>query len=665
MSIAVSNIDTPLTPKTSNSISAPSSTPSTPVIDNTGSQDQGTEITSGKNVVQNVNKSSNIVGVKERTPLHEINFNSPVRKDRTTRRPRKKHPVKNQNPSNNDQSNINKISGIHPAAEPLRKDLTNDAPIIIDGSETSEPQTQMQISVKRKSKQFEDDDDEKESTKRKKSARRNKNDKNLPKRPANAYFQFLALRRAEFTKQYPELSAQDVTVFLAKIWKSMSKAEKKPYVKIAHEQKEKYKKAKQEYDGMDKLEKLNEEQDAPYDIDPFPQYPDFQSMLNAPLSFGPFEPISEASFDGDFHDQKVNDNPSVLVKYEPRSPTLLYVNNNAPSTPSQPQYFPSTPSQPRYFPSNSSTPSQPQCFPSNSSTPSQPQCFPSNSSTPSQPQCFPSNPIHTYVDRIQQISQQTYKQFQVESQYVPPIKSEFVSVQNNNNPSQQECLQTQSTPIQPAMQQIQVPRQMRYPQQLSTNPNMISIPQTPNMLHAQISRQTNPNMISIPQTPNMSHAQISRQKNPNMLSMPQTPNMSHAQIPRQTNNGSSLQSLNQQQQTEKQLRSMQQMPYQTWQPTLVYSPDMSGQASQQMMMGQIMPQQMPQQIPQNMRQRLWQTIPNQTNNQFSSYRSTQQFAWQQQNRSMYNPLNNQQHVLSPIDNHMRPQIQTNPQMRWY
>ncbi|CAG8563191.1 10071_t:CDS:2 [Racocetra fulgida] len=533
MSIAVSTIDTPLTPKTSNSISTPSSTPSTPVIDNTGSQDQGTEITSGKNVEQNVNKPSNIVGVKERTPLHEINFNSPIRKDCITRRPRKKHPVKKQNPSNNDQSNMNKISGIHPAA-----------PIITDGSETSEPQTQMQISVKRKSKQLEDDDDEKESPKRKRSTRRNKNDKNLPKRPANAYFQFIALKRAEYTKKYPELSAQDVTVFLAKTWKSMSNAEKK-----------------------DKLEKLNdEEQDAPYDIDPFPQYPDFQSMLNAPLSFGPFESISEASFDGDFHDQKVNDNPPVLVKYEPRSPTLLYVNNNSPSTPSQPQYFPSNPS----------TPSQPQYFPSNPNTPSQPQYFPSNSSTPSQPQCFPT------------------------------------------------------------MQQIQVPRQMRYSQQIPTNSNMISIPQTPNMLHAQISRQT------------------------------QTPNMSHAQISQQMNNGSSSQSLNQQQQTEKQLRSrQQQMPYQTWQPTLMYSPDMSGQASQQMMMGQIMPQQMPQQIPQNMRQRLWQTIPNQTNNQFSSYIPTQQFAWQQQNRSMYNSLNNQQHMLSQIDTHMRPQIQTNPQMRWY
>ncbi|CAG8806291.1 23066_t:CDS:2, partial [Cetraspora pellucida] len=219
MSITVSTIDTPLTPKTSNSISAPSSAPSTPVIDNTGSQDQDTTITSGKNAEKNVNKPSNIAGVNERAPLHEIIFNTPVRKtkapvrkDCVTSKPRKKHPVKKQNL--NDQSNMNKISDIHSAAEPLRKDLTNNAPIIVDGSKTSEPQTQNQISVKH-------------LTKRKKSRRKRRSDSILPKRPANAYFQFVALKRSEFNKKHPELHPRQLTVLLAKTWKSMSKAEKR------------------------------------------------------------------------------------------------------------------------------------------------------------------------------------------------------------------------------------------------------------------------------------------------------------------------------------------------------------------------------------------------------------------------------------------------------
>ncbi|CAG8798312.1 21627_t:CDS:2, partial [Gigaspora margarita] len=45
----------------------------------------------------------------------------------------------------------------------------------------------------------------------------------------------------------------------------------------------------------------NEEQDALYDIDPFPQYPNFQSMLNALLFLNPFELISHEFLDDDIH----------------------------------------------------------------------------------------------------------------------------------------------------------------------------------------------------------------------------------------------------------------------------------------------------------------------------------------------------------------------------
>ncbi|CAG8728796.1 16103_t:CDS:2 [Gigaspora margarita] len=51
-------------------------------------------------------------------------------------------------------------------------------------------------------------------------------------------------------------------------------------------------------------------------------------------------------------------------------------------------------------------------------------------------------------------------------------------------PQQQECLQTQKTSSQLTSQHIQIPQQTRYSQQISTNPNMTSPPQTPNVFHA-------------------------------------------------------------------------------------------------------------------------------------------------------------------------------------
>ncbi|RIB05821.1 hypothetical protein C2G38_2117515 [Gigaspora rosea] len=81
-------------------------------------------------------------------------------------------------------------------------------------------------------------------------------------------------------------------------------------------------------------------------------------------------------------------------------------------------------------------------------------------------------------------------------------------------------LQIQNMSSQLTLQQIQIPRQMQYFQQISTNPNMVQPLQTPNILHVQ--------------------------------------------IPQQMNNGLVMQSLNQQQQMEKQLHPVhQQMPYHT------------------------------------------------------------------------------------------------------
>ncbi|CAG8489622.1 3133_t:CDS:2 [Dentiscutata erythropus] len=676
MSIAVSITDAPLTPKTSNNTPAPSSTPSTPVIDNIGLQDQDTP---GK-----------IVDVKERTPLQELNFNNSVRKDRVISKPRKKHPVKKQNSKNNDQDNMNKISDNHSATEPLRKDLIDDSPIIIVESETSESQAQKKISVRRKSKRLEGDDGEKESTERKKPAKRRKKDKDSPRKPANSYLQFAFLKRSEFVKKNPEMDKHQLDVLLGKTWKSMSKAEKKPYYRMAEEERVRYNEKMQKHNETVKLkecvnseeqdttyervnnEKQNasyeransEEQDAPYDIDPFP---DFQSMLNAPLSFGPFESISQESLDNDFHDQKVNANQhtansSVSVKYEPLSPTLPDVNNNISNTLSQ--------------------------------------------------------PIHTYVDRVQQVplngqyysspmSQRLHKQFQSQSPYTASIKSEFVFVQNNNNSNLAMQQQIPEHIRQPIPRVNQRPHQINsQSQQTSLMPNsLLSHSMSQNVMSQNINRQRQPQHVmpnfsqiwqeqetiaqNMPQQQECLQTQnASSQLTSQQIQIPQqmrysqqistipppppTPNMLHTQIPRQINNGLAMQSLNQQQQMEKQLRpAQQQMPYQTWQPVLMYSQDVSRKSSQQMLMScnmlrQIMPQPMPQQNPQRMMRRPWQTIPSQTNNQFLSYEPTQQFAWQQQpNVAMYNPWNNQQQMSGQIDNQMGSQLQINSQIGWY
>ncbi|CAG8796269.1 21069_t:CDS:2 [Gigaspora margarita] len=65
-------------------------------------------------------------------------------------------------------------------------------------------------------------------------------------------------------------------------------------------------------------------------------------------------------------------------------------------------------------------------------------------------------------------------------------------------PQQQECLQTQKTSSQLTSQHIQISQQMRYSQQISTNPNMTSPPQTPNsvLMYSQyVNRKANQQML--------------------------------------------------------------------------------------------------------------------------------------------------------------------------
>ncbi|CAG8438974.1 296_t:CDS:10 [Scutellospora calospora] len=615
MSIAVSITDIPLTPNTLNSTPAPSSTPSTPVINNTGSQNQTID-----------NKPLKNVGVKEKFPLQEITFNNPEEKTYVTRKPRKKYRVKKQSTQNNDQSNVNKkISDIDSTTGPPPLIKNHDVPKIINGSDINESQTSKRISVKRKSKQLEDDYNEKESNEVKKSIRKGKKDKNLPKKPMNAYLQFALLKRPEFAEKNPEISLSQVNILLGKTWNTMSKEEKKPYFQLAKEAKIKYKEEMEAYDSVKQKEKVNNEeqdapydndplfhypkqkekvnseeqdapydidplfhyskqkekvnseeqdvpydidslfyyprqkekvnsgeQNAPYDIDPFFHYPDFKSMLNSPISFGPFESFSQETLDNDFYDQIVDTNQHV-----PNSTVWV------------------------------------KCEPTSSTL------LDVNTHTQS---CFSNNSVHTYVDKSQQIPnngqyhstpifrqphrQVSTAQLQPQLQYVPPIKSEFDFVQTEQD-----------------NYNLKVPS-LTMPQQIPGQHMQQRIPQF-NVTH-QVFQQT----------PQMSNSRLSNSMSQNMKIQPIFRNNNCQQLSQKITTQQSQQQI-MSQQPQQQIMSQQPQQIMSQQPQLQI---MSQQPQQQIISQQ--PQQ--QIISQQPQQQIISQQPQKINAQQSQQITTQQ-----------------------------------------
>lgn len=69
-----------------------------------------------------------------------------------------------------------------------------------------------------------------------------KKEKDGPKRPMSAFFQFLGDRRPKLISERPELKSKvkDVGKILGDEWRSMTDAEKAPYVKKQEEDKKRY-----------------------------------------------------------------------------------------------------------------------------------------------------------------------------------------------------------------------------------------------------------------------------------------------------------------------------------------------------------------------------------------------------------------------------------------
>merc|ERR1712228_461580 len=82
-----------------------------------------------------------------------------------------------------------------------------------------------------------------------------KKDENAPKRPASAYFCFLAERRDGAKEDFPELPHKAVMKKLGELWNKLSEAQKKPFEKEAAKQKAAYEKALAKYQQSSKFKK--------------------------------------------------------------------------------------------------------------------------------------------------------------------------------------------------------------------------------------------------------------------------------------------------------------------------------------------------------------------------------------------------------------------------
>jgi len=74
-----------------------------------------------------------------------------------------------------------------------------------------------------------------------------KKDPNAPKRSKSAYMFFCDDKRPDVKKKHPDLKMTDVSKKLAELWKECH--DKKPFEAQAAKDKERYEKAKKEYEG--------------------------------------------------------------------------------------------------------------------------------------------------------------------------------------------------------------------------------------------------------------------------------------------------------------------------------------------------------------------------------------------------------------------------------
>jgi hypothetical protein len=84
-------------------------------------------------------------------------------------------------------------------------------------------------------------------------------DPNAPKGALGAYMFFCKDQRDQVKKEHPDWGVAEIGKHLGAEWKNLTDEEKQPYVDQAKEDKERYKKAMEEYNAKKEAEKEEEE----------------------------------------------------------------------------------------------------------------------------------------------------------------------------------------------------------------------------------------------------------------------------------------------------------------------------------------------------------------------------------------------------------------------
>ena len=87
-----------------------------------------------------------------------------------------------------------------------------------------------------------------------KGAKKNKKDKDAPKKAISAYFFYIKERRESITKEQPNLNNKEIVKKMSEEWNALSD-KKKPYVQKAEADKKRYETEKAVYDKKKKEEK--------------------------------------------------------------------------------------------------------------------------------------------------------------------------------------------------------------------------------------------------------------------------------------------------------------------------------------------------------------------------------------------------------------------------
>ncbi|GBB93160.1 hypothetical protein RclHR1_02120012 [Rhizophagus clarus] len=123
-----------------------------------------------------------------------------------------------------------------------------------------------------------------------KSKKARVNDMIKLKRPKNPYLFFAKENREEFHTKYSNALSREISSLLGKAWKELSDEEKKPYIKMAQDERKEYDLAINELKKLNKNILNEEKEDIDFSHDILSnQCVNFKTLLGSPVSFGPFE----------------------------------------------------------------------------------------------------------------------------------------------------------------------------------------------------------------------------------------------------------------------------------------------------------------------------------------------------------------------------------------